>query len=444
MRAKNSLLVWLTLGYFLLVIVTGSVHAQNTSLQEGWNGATQSLTTQSPSFSFVDGAGYVSDSRCNGGCDICQIIQYALADYNASNSNGDIIDTRGITSLACKSADPNPWQSLLSAYLSNIVLLPAGTITIPVTWVLPRNTHLIGEGPNATVIAANFSTGDIIDMGAKNASGCTGVGGATNCPGTVIEHLQLNGNGNTAVNGIVNSYGQELNRVNDVTIVGVNVGLTVNDYANDSGPYSDILMTNVAQCVNIGPGIDLTPTATRGVHGLTCVTTGTSPAAIQISTSNNSLQDVYISGGSQQDGVLIASSGSSVPWSNVLLNISGSGLKNVIHIESTSDLSILGASRSGGTNLIQDDVTNTTLTDTNVGMYVLGEAVAAGSNSNAGNSRFTTSTNAHAPTWLVGATNPGGTTCGVGDLYSCTGSGCSHTLWECNRSGSGTTWAGII
>jgi len=443
MRAKSSPRVLLTLGSVFFLIVTVGVHAQNTSLQEGWNGATQSSTTQSPSFSFIDGAGYVNDSRCSGsgGCDICQIITYALADYNTGNSNGDIIDTRGITSLACKSTDGNPWGALVMSDnppLSNTVLLPAGTITIPVTWVLPRNTHLIGEGPNATVIAANFSTGDIIDMGTNNSdSGCV-ASGNINCPDTVIEHLQLNGNGHTGVNGIVNSYGQELNRVNDVAIVGVNVGLSVNDYANDSGPYSNISMTNVAQCVNIGPGPDLTPSATRGVHGLTCLTTGTSKPAIQVNTSNNSLQDIYISGGSQQDGVLIAPSGSSVPASNVLVNISGSGLKNVIHIESTSDISILGASRSGGTNLIQDDVTGTTLNDTNLGMYVLGEAVTAGT-SNAGNSRFTTSINTAAPTWLVGTTGPSGN-CTVGDLYSCTSSACAHTVWECE---GGMTWEPI-
>jgi hypothetical protein len=445
MRAKSSRLVFVTLGGVFFLIATVGIRAQNSSLQEGWNGAMQSSSTQSASFGFVDDVGYVSDSRCSGGCDICQVIKYALADYSTNNSNGDVIDTRGITSLTCTAADGNPWASLLgSNWLANTVLLPAGTINISASWVLPRNTRLVGEGPNSTTINANFSSGDIIDMG--SSAGCS-FNGITNCPDTIIEHLQVNGNGNTGVNGIVNGYGQELNRVNDVQIVGVNIGLSLNNFATNSGPYSNISMTNVAQCVNIGPGATSTPSSTRGVHGLKCATTGSSTPAIQISSPNNSLEDIYISGGSAQDGVLIATSGSSIPFGNVLLNISGSGLKNVIHIKSTSganpsDISILGASSSQGTNLIKDEVASSTLTDTNLGMYILGEPVTYGSsNSIAGYSRFTTSINTTVPTWLVGTAAPSGSSCGAGTLYSCTSSACSHTLWECD--GGGITW-GVI
>jgi hypothetical protein len=454
MRENTSRWVLLTAGSVFFLIATVSIHAQgNTSFQEGWNGVMYSSSAQVPSYGFVDGVGYVKDSRCSGGCDICQIITNALYDYNGNNANGVVIDTRGITSLTCTSADGNPWKNLVNVNpdLSNTVLLPAGTINISASWVLPKNTRLSGEGPNATIIAANFSTGDIIDMGIANSSDCPAGGAGYNCPDTVVEHLQINGNGNTALNGIVNSWGQELNRVNDVAITGVNVGLTVSAFAMNSGPYSNISMTNVAQCLYIGTGTtsqNQNISSTRGVHGLTCATTGSSSVpAIQINGPNNSLEDVYITGGSQQDGVVIASASvanaPSVPFGNVLLNISGSGLKNVIHIESgsggtpsPSDISILGVSRSAGTNLIQDDVAGTTLTNAYLGMYMLGEPVTQGTNNAVvGYSRFTTSTETGAPTWLVGTAAPSNA-CAVGDLYSCTSSGCSNTLWECDGGGS--------
>jgi hypothetical protein len=437
----------------VLLVLSVSVNAQNTSLQEGWNGAMQSLSTQSQSFAFVDGVGYVNDGRCSTACDICQIIKYALTDYNPKNSNGVIIDTRGIGSLTCTSTDGNPWSALSSTSgLSNIVLLPAGTIAISSPWILPNDTRLIGEGPNITTISASSTLSpDMIDMGYEiSTSPCYNpTTSAYDCPGVVIEHLGLNGSGNTSVNGIVNCCSQEFSRVNDVKIVGVNVGLALTDqYAQNSGPYTNLTMSGVSQCVTIESDyVGRTLIVTRGVHGLSCSTTGTAASAIQIDTSSNSLEDIYISGGAGQDGVLI---GSQAPTEgNVLVNITGSGLQNVVHISSantSSDISILGVSRSGGTNTIYDQLAGTTLTDANLGMYILGEPVQAGTNNSAGYSRFTTSISANAPTWFVGGSAPTGSSCGVGDLYSCTGttSACTNTapkqgtVWEC--LGGGTTW----
>lgn len=363
-----------------------------------------------------------------------------------------IIDTRGISSLACTLADGNPWSGLTSGGMSNTVLLPSGTVTIAVPWVLPDDTHLIGEGPNSTTIQPTYSGGDIIDMGSESPTvGFACFSSIQDCPGIVVEHLALNGNGNTGVNGIVNCCAQEFSGVNDVKIVGVNVGLALTDkYAQNSGPYTNITMSGVSQCVTIEPGTNGTISITRGVHGLTCSTTGTAGSAIEVDTSNNSLEDIYISGGSGQDGVLIGSNAATD--SNVLLNISGSGLGNVVHISSansSSDISILGVSRSGGTSTIYDQLAGTTLTDTKLGMYILGEPVQAGTINSAGYSRFTTSISSNTQTWLVGPSAPIGSTCRAGDLYSCTGSSSACTnsaslkgvVWEC--LGGGTTWVPI-
>lgn len=157
------------------------------------------------------------------------------------------------------------------------------------------------------------------------------------------------------------------------------------------------------------------------------------------------MEDINItesSTSSSQDGILIGSIGPA--QDNLLVNIHGSNLKNVIHISSNpgssplnaSDVTILGVTRAGGTNTIEDDLTpsgsstNTILQDASIGMYTVGDVVQAGSNTNAGHSRFTTSPNA--PTWLVGASAPGSAqSCAVGDLYSCDSSSCASTLWEC-------------
>jgi hypothetical protein len=440
----------------LMVVVTLSILPTSTNAQQGWNGAIQSGSTTSPSYAFVDATPYANDSRCTSACDLCKVISLVLTDYNYSNSNGVLVDARGITALNCSQNQINPWSftdSQQNSAFSNVVLLPSGTITIYNNWVLPNNTHLIGEGPNLTTIAASSTlSGDMIDMGSETAGPAPYC--FTNnqdCPGIVIEDLGLQGNG--SVNGIVNCCAQELSRVNDVFISNVATGLAVTDkYAENSGPYTNITMSNVNVCVSIETGSNGAP-ITRGVHGLTCAVNNTTSPAILIDSPNNSLEEISISvqGTSSQDGILI---GSQAPAEgNVLLNIGGTGLKNVIHISNNPntpsqasncpnstnlhvcDVTILGVTRSGGNTSIQDDLVSTSqgIADANVAMYVVGEAVQAGSPaSNIGYSRFTTS--AAVPTWLVGSVPPPTTgSCAVGDLYSCTSSSActSGTIFEC-------------
>jgi hypothetical protein len=290
----------------------------------------------------------------------------------------------------------------------------------------------------------------------------------------VIEHLGLNaGSSNGTINGIVNQFSQELSYVNDVAMTNITgTGLmlgggseaqgsgncTSTQYcvwsSSNSGPYTNISVSGNGTCVSIIAGAKSVtnqvntaplPLNTRGVHGLTCNMTGSSActpggsqsAAICLDAPNNSLEDVSISttSSSPLDGILIGDI--SDAQANVLSNISGSGLKNLIHISSNTtpsgappslcmplnitnppnacDETVIGASKASNvTNIVQDDLTGTTLTDSSLSMYMLGEMLPGG----VGYSRFTTSPNL--PSWSFGPNAiPVNQPCNiVGSLYS--------------------------
>lgn len=429
--------------------------------QAGWNAAVESTSgtvMPAPSYALLDATQFTGT-----GSDMCSMINNTLGSVAGNASlNGVVVDARGVPSsnLDCTGTGQNPWASVISnnSPASNTVLLPAGTIKISQSWILPNNTHLVGEGAGLTTITvAKGMSGDMLDMGSELISvnlPCFQT--IQDCPSIVIEHLGLVGNG--TVNGIVNCCGQEFSRVNDVSISSVNIGLNISDkYTENSGPYTNLSMTSVNTCLSIGPGTTAPIPDTRGVHGLKCSVTTLNSAAITIDAPNNSLEDISISGSSTQDGILIGSQGAA--QSNVLFNISGSGLKNVIHISGNSpsppgasncpnatnyvcDVTIMGVSHSSGNNSILDElVPSSTIADAYVGMYVVGEV-----QNGIGYTRMTTSTSI--PTWLVGTLAPSNASCSIGDLYSCTGSASqctanstTKTLWEC--VGGTSHWKGI-
>jgi hypothetical protein len=426
------------------------------------------------SVAFVDATQYAGGSQ-----DICAVIAYVLSSsgFYGNNSNGVVVDARGFTgTLSCS---VNPFHNLFTSFptelVSSTVLLPANTIPIQTTWVLPTDTRIVGEGSGVTVLqpTSNFGgTGDMIDMGYSP-------GTLVDATGVVIEHLRLNGGGQD-INGIVNELSQELSYVNDVTITNLGgTGLTLgtdppdcpssNDNcgflgaAGDSGPYSNIYYSGSGTCLSI------LAVSTRGVHGLTCAMTGLSAPAIVLDGPNNSLEDVTITNQSTSpsgDGILVgpmAGSGYSYTFAhaNVLMNVAGTNLTNVVHISSHAssnsdcppgvsttnptvndvcDVTILGISGSSiGSATIQDDLSSTTLTNPTVAMYVVGEQMFGGTNP--GNSRFTTSTSV--PTWLMGGGSPAPSSCSVaGSLYSCTGVGgtCADTIYGC----AGGSWTKIL
>jgi hypothetical protein len=489
-RTARWELLHFVVGTLLMSAVPINLSAQNPNpaTPEGWNAAVQSSgpLTPSPSYAIVDATQFQVK-----GSDLCATINTVFNDYypTVGAANGIVVDARGVSGLALQcTSGTNPWFNLISKEttnqnyaFTNIVLLPAGTITIQATWKLPPYTHLIGQGPNSTVIAATSSFSDMIEMGQENPATnypCLVVKNSNNtwdCPGIVIEHLGLVGYGTgtsgTAF-GIVNCCAQELSRVNDVSISNVKTGLALTDqFAQNSGPYTNLTISGVNTCLSIGPAMSGNMMVnSRGVHGLTCSVIANNTPAITIDGPNNTLEDISIStSASGVDGIFI---GSQKPAEgNTLFNIQGSGLKSVIHISGANvsnnvsgpqncpyaivsgsnivynvcDLTVFGVARSGGTNTIQDELTNTTILDSTLAMYTLGEIVLNSTNSNytnsIGYSRFTTATaSGNVAAWLVGSTDPS-SSCAVGTLYSCTSSSCAGALYEC--VGGSTNWTKI-
>ena len=402
------------------------------------------------SSSFIDASMFLPPKGTQAS-DICDAIFYIFThNYTA----GWVIDARGIsgtTSLTCTHG--TPWtEGSTTVTAASTILLPAGTIVIPSKWVLPSNTHLIGEGstisggftPGTTLqISSSFTAGDpMIRFG--SSSGC--------CSAISVEKLTLDGNA-AFVNGIENSNAGELSYVDHVSLYRIlGTGLWVHSTANNSGPYSNITYdlggysgNSSTICASIN-GLS----GTRGIHGLSCIAENNDPpAAVLLDSNNNSIEDVKIVG--FYDGILV---GANAPaQSNVLINVIGD-TNNVcypgcttpvraIHISSNqtsgssnvSDLSIMGVGNNApsGTYTIWDDLTAAHIADASVGIYAIGEAISGG------HSRFTTSPNA--AHWTVGTAAPMGS-CTRGSLYSCTGpSGvnCSNgtsnaALWVCGPS----------
>jgi hypothetical protein len=384
----------------------------------------------------------------------CTVLYYVLT--HGYPSAGAVIDARGLnsvnTSMSC-SAGWTPWNSG-SAFVNvpSTILLPAGTIVIPTSWVLPQNTHLIGVGDSissssgvGTTIQACKSvsctfSGDMIDFGtaASCPSGCTAVS---------IENLVLDGQGQS-INGIVNQYSQTFSYIDHVSLYQiVGTGLSVSGSASHSGPYSNVTFdtgaysgVSATTCASINGLSD-----TRGLHHWSCKSeTNDATAGILLDSSNNTVEDVRLIG--FYDGIRVGANANAN--SNVLLNVYGdtalgSGLTpiNTVHIESLSstvtDLSIMGLGNAGGSGTItlKDDLTSTQLSGTSdpyVSIYALGKSA------NGGYSRFTTSPNA--ATWGVGSVAPGTNSCSPGSLYSRT-SGGTPALYVC--LGSTSQWSGV-
>ena len=388
----------------------------------------------------------------------------------------------------CNSADLcaglYPWNNG-TTYLNkpSTILLPATggatptPIIISTPWILPSNTHLIGEGdgipssgftPGTTIQAGTSFSGSMIQFGTgpppSSPPICPPVGSVYTCTGISVENLTLDGKGQS-VNGISNAYSQDGSYVNHVSLYQIRgVGLVIQGSAqgnaSNSGPYSNItfdlggnLGTSQTACASIN-GLS----GTHGIHGLTCISgDNVSPAAVLLDSSNNSIEDVRIVG--FYDGIRIGANGNA--QSNVLFNIIGdttaSGVTPIIvvHIadvgHTVTDLSVMGANNAGGSSgtiTIKDDLTGAQLTDTSVGIYALG-------NTGTGNyySRFTTSSSV--ASWVVGPSAPSGS-CAEGSLYSCignsslNGSGCTNgtadfALWACAYNSSASLlWRSVI
>lgn len=393
------------------------------------------------------------------GGDICAAMHSALAATAIYTplKQGIVVDARGFGggSWSCNS---NPWLGLTYPPSSIVALLPAATISLSTTWQLPRHTRIVGEGSgsNRTILKAvspGFSGGDMIDMGPP---GCSDA----DYPAISIEHLALNGNSVSNLNGIVNPCAQELSYVDDVSFTQISLialEVTTKNAAN-SGPYTKLTMSNVGTCLSISsPTQGNSLYDMRSVQGVSCTLSSSSSSGILLDAASTSLEDISITGvSSNQNGIVV---GSRYPSpNNLLFNIRGSGLVDVIQLSShpytptvtapncpatnstttydVCNITILGVTSSSSTNSIDDKVTSTVLTDPNVGMYILGEPVES-AGASVGNSRLTTSPNV--PSWSVGTSAASSLeSCTKGSIYSQTSGTGSTTLFGCNG-----TWAAI-
>jgi len=412
----------LAAGLIVFCLTPGLVQAQVGSGSKGNNAVYGNTGTQIiASTAFVDASAYDT----SGTDDFCLKLQKALASIT---KGGTVIDARGITTnLTCSSTTPiNPWAGVSQP---TTVLLPAGTITISETWLLPSQSHVFGEGAGQTTVkaASGFAT-PMIQMGGSGGP----CGSGNICFGIQVGHLTLDGGGQQ-IDGIDNSYSQEQSFVDDVVLQGLEGnGLSIGSGAGHSGPYTNIVFDCSTECSSSLPGtcINILSEEPRGIHGLTCKGSNGSNAAILLDGSDVSLEDVTISGFAE--GIEIGSRSSAD--SNLLLNINGSTSSSLISISNSStvnNLTILGVTNTNsGTTTISDMLTGTTLSDATIGMYALGHPIGATSGAY---TRFTTSPNE--TTWGIGSATISSTTATCtknGSLFSSTSTTTTvGTLWAC-------------
>ena len=216
---------------------------------QGQNGV-YNLTCSKGKPGVVGSSAFIDASMFQGSAtDFCGVLHFVLS-ASTYPPAGAVVDARGLnsgnTSMICTAS---PWAGLTNL-LPSTILLPAATITIPSTWILPNNTRLIGEGygtAGGTVILActtqacpaNFQTGSpMIQFGAASC----GIGVPTCYTGISVENLMLNGNlvggAGQNINGIENFTAQS-SYVDHVTFFQIlGIGLQVS--AQNSGPYTNI------------------------------------------------------------------------------------------------------------------------------------------------------------------------------------------------------------
>ena len=327
--------------------------------QAGQDAVYSSLAQVTNSPSFID-ASMFATSPPPASRNFCGVLNWVLNPLNGIlPSTGGVIDARGLpgttppTSMTCTMS---PWGSG-SSYVNvpSTILLPAtgalptnpsNPIIISTPWILPPNTHLIGEGdgipifstggslisaPGTTIQAASGFSGSMIQIGAPSPV-CPLVNTIPTCTGISVENLTLDGQGQS-INGITNAYSQDATSVNHVSLYQIRgVGLLIEQgssggNATNSGPYSNITFdtgsyqgTTGTVCAQIFNAV-----STHGIHGLSCASeTNDAPAAVLLDSSNNSIEDVRIVG--FYDGISV---GKNAPaQSNVLLNIIGDTINN--------------------------------------------------------------------------------------------------------------------
>jgi hypothetical protein len=423
----------------------------------------------------ITGSSAFIDASVFSGTDICAKIANALS--SSSFPAGGVLDARAVLTGSLGTCASSP-SDLLSSPPAATILLPAGVITLPDTWVLGNQMRIIGEGRGQTTItpSSTFSTSKGSALLQMGSSSCTTT---SPCTGIVISELWVQGNTGETVpaDGIDNPYAGAFSYVehatvsyftgNGLLIEGAVASSGSNTYlADGSGPYSDLIISNVSTgtsaatasttCINL-------QAQTRGIHGLTCTANGSPTAGSYLDGSNNTIEDVHFEG--VITGVLVGSQ--HVAAGNSVINVSGADGSGPVDYDiqvssntqtggspNVSDLTLEGISPYGFIKdfVVLDNLTGVSIPKAdNVALYALGNSFGSGY------SLFSTTpvtpsssvpTNG-LPTWGVGGTNLGSTTetCNTpGALYSNTAGGTGSTVFVCTeatQSGGQPTWQPI-
>jgi hypothetical protein len=483
-KVRRSAPRWLFCKVLVVLLSWLAVSPRVTQAQTTGNNAVFGSSGPTGSAAWIDASVWYTGTT---GPDLCLVIRDILTSATAFPTypaTGAVIDARGIilSSSGTQTCNDQPWAppAPSGGWPPATILLPAANINIKVTWTLPSNTRIVGEG-RTTDLLNEITSGDMIDMG---SSGCTAGSNIS------IENLKLTGQ-TDQINGIVNNCAQDGSYVNHVNLYEIGLtGLTVGVNATGSGPYSDIDYSG-------SPGTPvcvILQAQTQGLHGFTCigdpsVSDSNHPghAAIYLDGSNNTVEDVHFEG--FWDGIQVGDSATAS--GNTIFNVDGSNssagpVTTVVHIcgplshtstgqcahtnETINDLTILQVRNDKGgtcTTTVQDDLTGTTTTlgttavpGTTVGMYALGDPVSG--LSTAQYSRFAIDpssvvgpqsclvngshyplTSSAVPTWgLGGAALSTSATCTTpGALYSNTaGTSTTNSIYVC----SGGNWLKIF
>jgi len=147
---------------FIGELLVSPAEAQLTS--PGNNAVYTSGSTVVLSPAFIDASVFFPPNKGTQAADICDAV-YQLLKGNPNflthgyPSSGTIIDARGLSGAALTCTKGSPWsESGVSVAAPSTILLPAGTIIIPGTWVLPKYTRLIGAGDALDYLSTGTGT----------------------------------------------------------------------------------------------------------------------------------------------------------------------------------------------------------------------------------------------------------------------------------------------
>jgi len=176
------------------------LRAQGTQGQDAVYNSSNGIVGSS---AFIDASKFLGVSH--EGQDLCDTIYYIFK-HNYP-SGGAVVDARGKSGSALTCTLGTPWYESATGYVNvpSTILLPAATIQIPATWILPSNTRLVGEGennplsatPGTTIQAVIGFSGSMIQFGSSPICGSN----PTVCSGISVERLTLDGRVAQALQG---------------------------------------------------------------------------------------------------------------------------------------------------------------------------------------------------------------------------------------------------